>query len=136
MTCIHRWGQLLYTEELGVVIEHSTSVCWLAGAKVRSSVPHVATILFGHRYSQKIIWMVYGCCFTKYIDKIIKLYTKCRGGEIKTLRFYPLMLKWNCSNVMSTGSNILVVKNLVCFQFSLICLNICIYCRRLYYNMF
>ncbi len=40
------------TKEFGVVVERSTSVCYVVGANV-GSIPNVAEIIFSHIYSQK-----------------------------------------------------------------------------------
>ncbi len=36
----------MHHEGFGVVVEHSTSVCYAVGAKVMSSIPHVAETSF------------------------------------------------------------------------------------------
>ncbi len=51
MTCTHNWDYLLYTNELSffvVMVEHSTFEFSAVGAKVVSSIPHMAEIHFSH----------------------------------------------------------------------------------------
>ncbi len=45
-----------FSEEIYVVVEHSTYVCYAVGSKVVSSIPHVTEIPFSQIYFQTFFW--------------------------------------------------------------------------------